>query len=363
MRIFNTLVLVAAAASQVGSTDCNGDAIRDSGFDLWCGDSLCAWKVETGSIEEVPTWHAGDEGVELVGDDAAIEQLSPIASSDGTCIEFDLIANVDADVDAELNVDVFGDGSIETSERLPTGTWQPLMYQLRMPDNYAGVRFEIVKHGSGNVELANIGAKVVTGCDDQPALVVNSRPLGAPCDGDGECTSGICSQTPVLAPFGIVPVCVACDADHACTGGEVCGLDAPVSPVRAVPAQCEVAASHELGEQCITGAECASGVCTANMCSTCATNADCTGGDTCQLAWGDLSAFDVAASECAPHLGHRGSGEPCVSNDDCASGTCDGTALSTCWDGRPCATDADCPFTDLQNTACTAVGVQGGSCD
>jgi len=362
-RFIPTLLFVGAAASQLGSTDCGGDVLRDPGFDLWCGDSLCAWKVERGEIQDVPTWHAGDHGVELVGSDVAIEQVSPIASTDGTCIEFDLIANVAGDASAVLNVDVFDDGTIDLAEHLPTGTWQPLTFQLRMPDTYAGVRFEIAKTGTGTAELANIGATVVTdGCDGQPALVVDARPLGVPCDTADQCASGICGQPPVLAPFGGVPTCVACDADHACTGGDVCGLDDPVSPLRGPPVQCEPPASRDLGQQCTVDDECTTGRCNGDMCSTCDSGSDCGPNEACSAAWTTDAWLEIAAFECAPGAQHRASGEPCVTDGDCISGECDGAALSTCWDGRSCATDADCPFSGLQNTACTPVGVQGGSC-
>jgi hypothetical protein len=138
----STMIVAGAAASQLGSTDC-GNALRDSGFDLWCGGQLCAWKVERGEILRVPTWNEGDPGVELVGADAAIEQLSPVDSGDGTCLEFSLIANVDDRADLELHVDVTGDGSIEHTERIPTSQWRPLSYKVRIKAPYAGVRFEL----------------------------------------------------------------------------------------------------------------------------------------------------------------------------------------------------------------------------
>ena len=56
---------------------------------------MCAWKTERGDVQKVPTWNAGDPGVELVGNDVAIEQVSPVDSGDGSCLEFDLIADVD----------------------------------------------------------------------------------------------------------------------------------------------------------------------------------------------------------------------------------------------------------------------------
>src|SRR5690348_1574155 len=117
------LIVILGAATQLGNTDC-GQVLRDSGFDLWCGDSLCAWKVERGDIQRISTWNKGDPGVELVGNDVAIEQLAPVDSGDGTCLAFDLVANVDPSADVELNVDVFGDGTVEHTERIPAASWK-----------------------------------------------------------------------------------------------------------------------------------------------------------------------------------------------------------------------------------------------
>ena len=47
-----TLFVLAAAVSQIGATDC-GNALNDPGFDLWCGDQLCDWKIERGSVSRV----------------------------------------------------------------------------------------------------------------------------------------------------------------------------------------------------------------------------------------------------------------------------------------------------------------------
>src|SRR5258706_5577644 len=92
MRIASLLIFVLAVA-QLGASDCGCNVTRDPGFDLWCGEVLCAWKVERGTIRRVATWHPDDAGVELLGD-AAIEQFSPVDSADGTCIRFDLVSDV-----------------------------------------------------------------------------------------------------------------------------------------------------------------------------------------------------------------------------------------------------------------------------
>src|SRR5688572_3846364 len=103
----SSFLFVVVVASQMGATKC-GQVLRDPGFDLWCGDQLCAWKLERGEVKRVATWHEGDAGVELVGPDVAIAQLTPVNSGDDTCIQFNLVANVDENAEVYLNVDEIG---------------------------------------------------------------------------------------------------------------------------------------------------------------------------------------------------------------------------------------------------------------
>src|SRR3569623_3131960 len=94
------LFIATLALSLMGISDC-GQAIRDSGFDLWCGDQLCAWKLERGDIKRIATWNEGASGVELDGSDVAIEQLSPVDSGGGSCLAFTMVANVAQTADVE----------------------------------------------------------------------------------------------------------------------------------------------------------------------------------------------------------------------------------------------------------------------
>jgi hypothetical protein len=359
MRVhLSTIVLALAAFSQLGSSDC-GQVIRDPGFDLWCGDQMCAWKVERGTATKVPTWNKGDFGVLLDGDDVAIEQLSPVDYHDGSCLEFDLVANVDDLAQVDLNIDVFGDGSVEHSERIPTSAWKPLSYVLPIDGIYKGVRFEIAKKGSGRAVLANIGAKIVDNCGGLDPIVPAPAPDGAPCGAASGCTSGRCG-------VGLFAgVCEGCDGGAGeCAAGTVCGLGEPTSPVRDIPFECVPAGGHELGENCFFGQECASGICNMGACSTCDTSHPCSGGETCGADWYAGHTPYV----CSPGAGVRKAGEPCASDADCASGSCAGAARMQCDDGRVCATAANCPFggpdtmNGLQNGPCNTVGVQGGTC-
>jgi hypothetical protein len=375
---FTSFVVIGAALSQMGSTGggCGGHVLLDPGFDLWCGDQLCAWKVERGDAKRVATWHEGDSGVELVGMDSAIEQLSPVNSGDGTCIKFDLVANVEDTAEVYLNVDIQSDGTLEMHERLPTSNWKPLTFEIYVSGLYDGIRFELTKRGSGKAVLANIEANLDgSNCVGLTPLDPSPRKNGSRCAIGTDCASGLCigGQGPLASHTHLGLVCAGCDPRNpsSCGVGQACSVgDAPV-PVTAPPMQCEPKASRELGEMCIADADCASNICFTNgeigTCSTCRSSADCTSGGTCaqSYAFGTYYAGPYLCGGGA-HAAQRG--WACANNDDCASSSCGGAVRKECGDGRPCSSAADCPFGNtgsngLHNGACTTVGVQGGICD
>ena len=371
MRIQVSLIVAIVAASQLGATNC-GQVLRDPGFDLWCGDSLCAWKTERGQIAQVATWHAGDSGVSMLGSDTAIEQLAPVNGNDTDCIHFDLVANIDDDAEVYLNVDLEGDGTLEMHERLPTSNWAPLTYNIALTSPYDGIRFELTKTGAGNAVLANIGASTDgANCAGLTPLVAGPRPNGGACNAAADCMSGLCveSKTPPPAGAFLGLVCAGCDpAQPSCTGTDVCGVADPISPILAVPMECVAPHARELGEACLANSECVSSICTlrggtAGKCSACNASSGCPSGQTCGPSWTPVLGGPPIPDVCAPgeHLGTPGEG--CGDDGDCASGHCNGTVRQECSDGRSCASPATCPFDgNLDPGSCTTVGVQGGSC-
>jgi|HubBroStandDraft_6_1064221.scaffolds.fasta_scaffold41507_2 hypothetical protein len=370
MRIHSTIFIIALGATQLGATDC-GQALKDPGFDLWCDGQLCAWTVERGSVTQVPTWNAADYGVELDGSDTAISQLSPVDSTDGSCLEFDLIADVDDNAEVDLNFDAFGDGTIDYTQRVPTSSWAPVTFIVEVGGVWSGMRFELAKHGSGHAVVAQLEAKV----DDpsvcagfSPGFTPSPAPLGGACGPGTQCGSGATCAMPAVADVVTGAVCVGCLAGSAgssgCGSGEVCGLGDPISPVLDVPTECVASGAHQLGEPCIGDGECASGICTLGACSTCGIDG-CGSGQTCARGWTSAGSSPFV---CDPGRGEQTSGEPCAADADCTSGSCIGTVRMQCLDGRACSNNADCPFdggnsTDaLDNGPCLPAGIQGGSC-
>jgi hypothetical protein len=370
------LVAIPLAVSQMGATDC-GQIIKDPGFDLWCGDRLCDWKTEKGEIARVPTWHAGDDGVQLLGDDVLITQATPVTSTDSTCIEFSMLTDVALDADVHLQFDVFGDGVIDYDQPIPTASWAPVSYLVKIDAPWNGITFRLAKRGGGHAVLAEIKAQTRPADDCTGAgLTLPPRPNGGWCHAGADCASGVCggpSNDPaILFPAG---ACSSCTSDAQCTNGFVCGVDdalpSALTPFRA----CIPPASRALGELCAEDAECATGICH-QTCSTCRDDASCTSGETCtaadqQFAGANGTTYVSAATyECDPGQHKRAPGETCFRDDDCASSSCVGSRnVQTCvdvlhgGDGRACTTDLDCPETsDLTHTPCLTVGIAGGTC-
>lgn len=367
-RLAAALFYAAVYAGAAGHGECSGDLLHDSGFDLWCGDELCSWQVEKGAVDKAPTWHESDLGVALVGDEVVISQRTDAANV--PCVRFDLVADIDLDASVVLEMDLYDDGEVDFSARLPTASWESLSYLVAMPERFDGIRFRLTKSGGGRAVLAQIRAREESDCDG-PRLDQPIAPLGAGCWGSGEdlvlldeaCASATCA---VAGPLSAV--CSECAGADDCGEGEVCGVEAAVEPFLSPYRTCVPAASRGLGERCTADDECSTGVCCEWTCSDCcpADERGCQDGADCVAAGGD--GWIAPAARCDPGGGSRASGAACLADADCASGRCrGGDPLRVCLqDGRLCAADPDCPEDGTQEGefgTCAAIGVTRGTCD
>lgn len=343
MRIHACILLLAA--TQLGATDC-GAIIEDPGFDHWCGERLCFWETERGEIRRVPTWHRGDDGVEFVGDDVAISQMTPVNSWDTDCIGFEFVADVEASAEVFLEADVFGDGTVEWRERVPTSRWDQVSFRIGLEGSYEGIKFRLTKAGAGRAVLAQIAAQVEDDCPSSVDLL--ARPLGAACLQDADCASEVCNGW----------VCSTCDLEDVCAAGQVCGREADAPGHLADWWTCVAPGSRGLGEKCFDDAECATGACDdAGICAECSGLVACAGGATC------TTDGSIGAAVCADEP--RPAGAACMLDDQCASGACDGAAWGRCDTDADdvCYEDDDCPArSDLTPGACTFVAVARGTC-
>lgn len=173
----------------------SGGLIRNPDVDRWCGDNPCDWQVE-GEIKRVGTWHPNDYAVSLVSDDAAlIQENATINNTASDCLSFTMIAKIAAGVKVFLELDFLADGSVEFSQRLPESDWERRTFKITAPDWYSKVRFIIRKEGPGRAILAELAAENANRTCTAPPVELLDRPEGAACSSDEQCAGGVACTT------------------------------------------------------------------------------------------------------------------------------------------------------------------------
>ena len=170
---------------------CGESIVKDPGFDLWCGETLCNWQVEEGGIARAPTWHERDYGVELIGPSVQLSQRGEFGDDRPSCLAYDLLSDVDGKTQVVLEMDFDADGTVEFSQVLPIGPWATLSYKAPAPTWYKSIKFTIRKRGDGHATLARIRVGADIDCQGPPPSTPN-RPAGAPCESGPQCASGAC---------------------------------------------------------------------------------------------------------------------------------------------------------------------------
>jgi hypothetical protein len=383
--------LAAVFTTQTGYNECTGDVLHDPSFDVWCGDRLCSWQVEKGDIRKAPTWHEADLGVELVGDDVVLTQTSDVDAVVAPCVRFELVADIAASAVVTLEMDLYADGAAEFARELPASDWASLVYLVRMPGQYQGIRFRLSKSGGGRAVLGQIRARTVNveECSGATPLEQPVVPLGGSCyslapdnpfaPDDGLCASGECSVTRpgVFLPYA----CGECESDGDC-GEDLCGVEGKVERWLDPHRACVEPGSRVLGELCFGDGECATGTCCEGICSGCCPAAGSGRGcpDGRQCATLPVEGSLVLPYQCDPGERRGDPGEACLVDDDCASRSCaGGEELRVCpADGRRCEEDAECPPSPQGEgegegedadegggdtfDRCVLIGTAGGSC-
>jgi hypothetical protein len=184
------LFLLALTPLLLGAK-CGESIVKDPGFELWCGETLCSWKVEAGSITRAPTWHERDYGVGLVGSTVLLSQRNDFGQDRADCLSYDLLANIGDKATVTLEMDFDEDGVVEFTQVLPLGPWATLSYKAPAPSWYKSIKFSIRKQGEGPATLARIRVGADFDCQGTPPSTPN-RPGGARCESAAQCTSGVC---------------------------------------------------------------------------------------------------------------------------------------------------------------------------
>jgi hypothetical protein len=231
--------------------DCDGDLVQDPTFRDWCGSSLCAWHLDAGNIQPVPTWNEDDLGVSFVDPGTQISQVT--TESSAACILFTSVANIDPAADMTIAVDFNSDGSFESTTAIGATAWQKVQTEITAPAAYQGITFVLHKGGSGTAVLAEMRIQSSTGCT-AAAVTIDAGTLqfGEKCADSTECAPGLtCTGDPTDL------LCSQCSASTPCANGASCTTRSVFLPSQCGPGQ----GLGKTGDPCLNGSDCASGAC------------------------------------------------------------------------------------------------------
>jgi hypothetical protein len=279
--------------------------------------------------------------------------MHTMSAAEQRCILFEMMANARPEARLHVNIDLYGDGSVEQSFDVITDGWRQRSFRFLVKPPFTGIRIEIAKTGGGDAVIARMRTALLDDrCDDLDPLDGGPAPLGAACLLGTDCASAVCASR-VPGPGS----CSECERGNSgCPDGMICGIGDRERPQYLAPDVCMVPGARLLAENCGGDAECQSGICMSGVCSSCRGNADCDG--SCK------TAYSSGPRLCNPHGRRAQRGASCASPFDCVSGECRGETRRQCLDGRVCDALADCPpGTVVRPERCYAVGIQGGVCD
>lgn len=215
MKLRRALLLSGVAAlAYPGNLGCDFNEIDDPSFDLWCGDTLCAWQLEEGRISRAPTWHRGDSGVSFDATPTAISQYQPQGNLG--CLRFDMVAKVEASAQATLELDFDDNGSVDVTHTIAETHWQNVEFLVRTPDRYDGIRYILRKQGGGRAVFGQLRVVSSSECSG-PRPPASPQPAGSSCDAGTDCVSGLCEADWCVQPAG-----EPCSADGECASGQCC---------------------------------------------------------------------------------------------------------------------------------------------
>lgn len=248
--------------------DCDRNVTRDPGFSDWCGDQLCFWKVEKGSVFKVQTWDVYEYGVALpiefcdlidpeCGLDGGPSQMVQISQltveSEARCLEFTTLGKFDPVGDVSVSADFNNDGTIDFTNPLGGDGWTKVQVGITAPVAYRGVTFYVQKTGNASPVLAQLRVQANGLCSGLP-IKLTQLPVGDACSIDG----GECATGTVCAPVAGQKngICSACAST--CPGGLACAQYTPNMPFLCAPGR----GLLQTGAACLSGGDCLTGVCT-----------------------------------------------------------------------------------------------------
>ena len=167
----NLWVVLLFSALSTACAMSKGDLERgmaNEEFTLWCGDRACAWEVDQGRVEPVPTWHRKAYGIGLVED---LTRISQVVEMEGvTCLLIAILANVEEKATLHWEVDFYNDDieNPEEKKKITTRGWETVYQEVPVPLGCNEARIILRKEGSGQVVIAKAEVMGNTYCAPNP---------------------------------------------------------------------------------------------------------------------------------------------------------------------------------------------------
>lgn len=178
--------LYLGASLLVGAACSTSSLVYDGSFGRWCGEELCDWTTDEGSIRRIATWHEHDHGLSLESTPSQISRVSDEGL--GGCYRFTIVADVDPEARLLLEVDHGVDGKVEFTQRVAGRGYQRREFVTAFPAGRLGMRYVLRKDGRGKAHLADFAVSFEPECEGAGVLYAG----GAFCENDDECASGSC---------------------------------------------------------------------------------------------------------------------------------------------------------------------------
>jgi hypothetical protein len=143
---------VAALLGGCQSSEVSGPLGSKSGLLAWCGEELCDWTVEEGSVERVPTWHEQEFGARLDGELTVLssEWTPPVGQT--LCFELALTSLRLAPPELEVTLQADDEPAVPIWY-VPPSHYESRQHWFELPEPPTILRIEVTKRG-GDAVLA-----------------------------------------------------------------------------------------------------------------------------------------------------------------------------------------------------------------
>jgi hypothetical protein len=116
----------------------------------WCGEELCGWTVEEGTVSRVPTWHEREFGARLGGETTVLSSEWTPPDTNARCLFFELTAQRLMPPELEVVIEVDDQPALPTWYVLPTD-YEIRYHAVELTEPPESLRIRVTKHGGDAV--------------------------------------------------------------------------------------------------------------------------------------------------------------------------------------------------------------------